>query len=93
MIPHCHPGPGLQNGCHCNWRSGGFGGYGHYRRAWRGITARSVAFIVCEVEVSAAGDGGPIAGRDLGLNQVGVEGGRKKKSIRRWTKRRELQLP
>lgn len=92
MIPHCHPGPGLQNGCHCNWRSGSCGGYGHYRRAWRGITAYSVAFIVCEVEVSAAGDGGPIAGRDLGLNQVGVEG-EKKKSIRRWTKRRELQLP
>lgn len=69
-----------KNECRRNWHSGSSGGYGHYRQAWGagGIAARSVACIVCEVEVSGAGDGGPIAQRDLGLNQVGVRRGEKK---------------
>lgn len=81
MISHPHPAPGLQNGCRRNWRSGGSGGYGHYRGAWgRGINTHSVAFIVCEVQVSGAGDGGATARRDLGLNQVEVQRGGEKKN-------------
>lgn len=66
----------LLNGCHCNWRSYGCGGYGHYRWVWGGITAHSIALFVCEVEGGKCG--GPAAHRDLGLNE-------KDKSIRRWT--------
>lgn len=57
----------MQIGCRRNWCSFGREGYGHYRRAWGGISAHGVAPTVSEVEQGTYG--GPAAHRDLDLNE------------------------